>query len=48
MFRKLLIVGLSGVLVLVGGGLTAALAGNNITTPGNFGPHRNESQGKVR
>jgi hypothetical protein len=33
MFRKLLISGLAGVLVLVGGGLTAALAGNNITSP---------------
>jgi hypothetical protein len=33
MFRKLLIVGLAGVLVLVGGGLSMALAGNNITTP---------------
>ncbi len=33
MFRKLLIVGVAGVLALVGGGLTAALAGNNITTP---------------
>ena len=33
MFRKLSIVGLAGALVLVGGGLTMALAGNNITTP---------------
>jgi hypothetical protein len=33
MLRKLSIFGLAGVLVLVGGGLTAALAGNNITTP---------------
>ena len=33
MFRKLSIVGLAGVLVLVGGGLTVALAGNNITSP---------------
>lgn len=33
MFRKLLISGLAGVLVLVGGGITAALAGNNITSP---------------
>ena len=33
MFRKLSILGLAGVLVLVGGGLTTALAGNNITTP---------------
>jgi hypothetical protein len=33
MFRKLSIVGLAGVLVLVGGGLTMALAGNNITAP---------------
>jgi hypothetical protein len=32
MFRKLSIVGLAGVLVLVGGGLSMALAGNNITT----------------
>ena len=33
MFRKLSILGLAGVLVLVGGGLTMALAGNNITQP---------------
>jgi hypothetical protein len=33
MFRKLSILGLAGVLVLVGGGLTTAFAGNNITTP---------------
>jgi hypothetical protein len=33
MFRKLSIFGLAGVLVLVGGGLATALAGNNITTP---------------
>ena len=33
MFRKLSIVGLVGVLVLVGGGLTMAFAGNNITQP---------------
>jgi hypothetical protein len=33
MFKKLSIVGLAGVLVLVGGGLSMALAGNNITTP---------------
>ena len=33
MFRKVSIVGLAGVLVLVGGGLTVALAGNNITSP---------------
>jgi hypothetical protein len=33
MLRKVSIVGLAGVLVLVGGGLTMALAGNNITTP---------------
>jgi len=33
MFRKLSIVGLAGALVLVGGGLAAAFAGNNITTP---------------
>ena len=33
MFRKLSILGLAGVLVLVGGGLTMAFAGNNITTP---------------
>jgi hypothetical protein len=33
MFRKLSIVGLAGVLVVVGGGLTMALAGNNITAP---------------
>jgi hypothetical protein len=33
MFRKLLIVGFAGVLVLVGSGLTMAFAGNNITQP---------------
>jgi len=33
MFRKLSIFGLAGVLVLVGGGLATALAGNNITSP---------------
>ena len=33
MFRKLLIVGFAGALVLVGSGLTMAIAGNNITTP---------------
>ena len=33
MFRRLSILGLAGVLVLVGGGLTMAFAGNNITTP---------------
>ena len=33
MFRKLSILGLAGVLVLVGSGLTMALAGNNITQP---------------
>ena len=33
MFKKLSIVGLAGVLALVGGGLTVALAGNNITSP---------------
>jgi hypothetical protein len=33
MFRKLSIFGLAGVLVLVGGGLTMAFAGNNITQP---------------
>ena len=32
MFKKLSIVGLAGVLVVVGGGLAAALAGNTITT----------------
>lgn len=33
MFRKLLIVGFAGALMLVGSGITMALAGNNITTP---------------
>ena len=33
MFRKLLIVGFAGVLVVVGSGLTMAFAGNNITQP---------------
>ena len=33
MFRKFLIVGVAGALVLVGSGLTIAMAGNNITTP---------------
>lgn len=33
MFRKLSVVGLAGVLVLAGSGLTMAFAGNNITTP---------------
>jgi len=33
MLRKLSIVGLAGVLVLVGGGLATAFAGNNITSP---------------
>jgi hypothetical protein len=33
MFRKLSIFGLAGVLVLVGGGLATALAGNHITSP---------------
>jgi hypothetical protein len=32
MFKKLSVVGLAGVLVVVGGGLAVALAGNNITT----------------
>ena len=33
MLRKLSVFGLAGVLVLVGGGLATALAGNNITSP---------------
>jgi hypothetical protein len=33
MVRKLLIVGFAGALMLVGSGITMAIAGNNITTP---------------
>ena len=33
MFKRVLIFGLACVLVIVGGGLTMALAGNNITSP---------------
>jgi hypothetical protein len=46
MFRKLSIFGLAGVLVLVGGGLATALAGNNITSPETLVLTETQTKGK--
>jgi hypothetical protein len=47
MFKKLSIVGLAGVLMLVGGGLATALAGNDITSPQTLVLTETQTKSKV-